>query len=88
MKDELDEKIMTKFLGLRAKTCSYLIDDSIEDEKAKGRKECVVKRKLKFENHKNCLEATQAESKINYVEKDKIDIESIKENHKEFIKKQ
>ena len=47
---------------------------------------CVIKRKLKFENYKNCLEATQPENKINYLEMDKIDIDSIKENHKEFIK--
>ena len=31
MKDELGEKVMIKFIGLRAKTCSYLIDDDIED---------------------------------------------------------
>ena len=29
----------------------------------------AIKRKLKFENHKNCLEATQLENKINYLEK-------------------
>ena len=29
---ELGEKIMTKFVRLRAKTCSYLIDDSSEDQ--------------------------------------------------------
>ena len=45
-----------------------------------------MKRKLKFENYKNCLEATQLENKINYIEKNKIDIDSIKENYKEFIK--
>ena len=28
MKDELGRKIMRKFVGLRAKTYSYLIDDS------------------------------------------------------------
>ena len=33
IKDELSKKIMTKFVGLRAKTYSYLIDDSSEDNK-------------------------------------------------------
>ena len=53
MKDELSRKIMSKFVGLRAKTYSYLIDDGSEDKKAKGTKKCVVKRKLKFENYEN-----------------------------------
>ena len=38
MKDELGGKIMTKFVGLRAKTYSYLMDDGSEDKKAKGKK--------------------------------------------------
>ena len=42
-------------------------------------------RKLKFENCKNCLEATQLENKINHLEKNKTDINNFKENHKEFI---
>ena len=37
---------MTKFIGLKAKTYSYLIDDSSEDKKAKGTKKCAIKRKL------------------------------------------
>ena len=45
-----------------------------------------MKKKLKIENYKNCLEATQVENKINHLEKNKIDIDSIKESHKEFIK--
>ena len=73
---------MTKFVGLRAKTYSYLIDDGSEYKKGKNKKMCVMKRKLKFENYKNCLEATQLENKINYLEKNKIDIDSVKE----FIK--
>ena len=46
MKDKLGRKIMTKFIGLKAKTYSYLIDDSSEDKKAKGTKKCAIKRKL------------------------------------------
>ena len=78
MRDELGGKIMTKFFGLRAKTYSYLIDQSSEDKKAKGTKKCVIKRKLKFENYKNCLEATQLESKINYLETKTTDRDNIK----------
>ena len=43
---------MTKFVGLRAKTYSYLIDDSSEDKKAKNTKTCAIKRTFKFENYK------------------------------------
>ena len=46
MKDELGGQIMIKFVGLRAKTCSYLIDNGNEDEKAKGTKKCVIKKNL------------------------------------------
>ena len=69
MKDELGGKIMTKFFGLRAKAYSYLIDDGSEDKKAKNTKMCAIKRKLKFENYKNHLEATQLENKINHLKK-------------------
>ena len=69
MTDELGGKIMRMFVGLRVKTYSYLIDDGSEDEKAKGTIKCVIKRKLKFEDYKNCLEATQLENKINHLEK-------------------
>ena len=33
MKDELGGNIMNKFVGLRAKTYGYLIDDDNEDDK-------------------------------------------------------
>ena len=53
-KDELGGKIMKEFCGLRAKTYAYLMDDS-ENQKAKGTKKCVIKRRVRFENSKDCL---------------------------------
>ena len=38
MKHELGGKIMTKFVGLAAKTYSWRIDDSSEDKKVKDTK--------------------------------------------------
>ena len=78
MKDKLGGKIMTKFVGLRGKTYICLIDDGSEDIKAKGATECVIKRKIKFQYYKNCLKVTQLENKINHLEKNKTDIDSIK----------
>ena len=54
MKDELGGKIMTEFVVLRPKTYSYLTDDFVEDKKAKGTKTCVIKRRLKFNDYKDC----------------------------------
>ena len=64
LKDELGGKIMEEFYALRAKTYAYLIngynDDDYDKEKiinkkAKGTKECVIKRRVLFENYKDCL---------------------------------
>ena len=86
MKVELGGKIMAKFVGLRAKTYSYLIDDSSEIKKINGTKKYVTETRLKFENYKSSLGATQLENKIKSLEKNKIDIDSTKENHDKFIK--
>ena len=55
MKDELGGKIITEFVTLRPKTNSYLTDDGKEDKKAKGTKQCVIKRMIKFNDYKNCF---------------------------------
>ena len=86
MKNELQGKTMTTFVGLRAKTYSYLIDDGSEEKrKAKDTKKCVLRRKPKFKYYKNCVKGTQLENEINFLEKkNKIDIDTVKE----FMKKQ
>ena len=60
-------KRIKEFLGLRAKAYSYSINESSEDKK--DTKKCVIKKKLKFEDYKSCLEATLLEVKINHLEK-------------------
>ena len=84
MKDELGRKIMKEFIGLKAKTYCYIIDDDNEDEKVK--RKWVIKGKLKFKDYKNCLEANQLENKINHPAKKEIDADSLKKDRKEFIK--
>ena len=88
MKYELTGKIMTKSVGLRAKTYCYLIDDRSEDKTAKGTKKCVIKRKLKYENYQSCLEATQLDNEIKYIEKNKIKIKNIQQKNKIKIDRQ
>ena len=66
---------MTELIRLRAETYSYLTDDDFENKKSKGAKSCFIKGKSKFEDYKNCLDATQLEHKINHLEKYKNDVD-------------
>ena len=67
MKDELGGQIMKEFVGLRAKTYSYLIDDHNENKKAKGTKKWVIKREIRFQDYKNCLNNAKADGKLKYL---------------------
>ena len=73
---------MKKVVGLRAKTYSYIADDGSKDKKAKSTKKCIIKGKLKIGDYKIGLEAAQIENKINHLEENKIDIDTLKQ----FIK--
>ena len=53
MKDKLDGKIMTEFVGLRARTHSYLIDDGSENKKRKKYKKVHYKKNLNLKIIKN-----------------------------------
>ena len=55
MKDQLVGKIITEFVALRPKTCSYWTDNDKSAEKAKRTIKCVIKRTLKFDDYKYCL---------------------------------
>ena len=55
MKDELGGEIITEFIGLRSKTCSYLADNDKINKKAKGTKKCVIKKIIQFDDYKKCL---------------------------------
>ena len=55
MKDELGGKIIIEIVALRPKTYSYLTDDCKEDKKAKRRKKCAIKQRLKFNDYKDCM---------------------------------
>ena len=58
-KYELTGNIMKEFIVLRTKTYAYLTDDDDDDDdetkKIRETKKCVIKRKLMFENYKDCL---------------------------------
>ena len=45
----------------------------------KNTKKCVIKRKLKFQHFKSCLEVAQTKNKINHLDKNKTEIDSLKE---------
>ena len=55
MKDKSRGRIITEFVALRPETFSYLTDNFKEDKKAKGTKNCVIGRMIKFNDYKNCL---------------------------------
>ena len=50
-----------------------------------GAKKCVIKKELKFEDYKNCLDTNWLENEINNLEKNKIVADCLKKDYKEFI---
>jgi hypothetical protein len=54
MKDENAGKIMTEFIGLRAKMYTYKVEDKPDSKKAKGVTSSSL-RKIKFKDYFNCL---------------------------------
>ena len=69
MKMNQVDKSRKNWLDLGTKTDNYLKDSNDEDKKVKDIKTCVIKRKLLFQDYKNCLQAAHIEIKINHSEK-------------------
>ena len=59
----------------------------IKTRKVKDIKECAINRKLNFEYYEHCLEDQTLFklTKINHLEKNKLDVDSLRGNHKESI---
>ena len=76
---------MKKFLGFRPKIYSYLKDSNDKRKKAIGTKKCVIKRKLKFEYYEKWLKASQIMNIVHYLEKNRVNVDSLKEDEKELI---
>ena len=55
-------KIKIKFVALKPKTYSYLIDE--DSEKTKSTKQCVIKRKLGFKMIKHVYEQLNSTGKV------------------------
>ena len=58
----------------------------VNTSRKKGTKQCVIKRKLSFQDYKNCLKASQIINTVNYLKKNEIDVDYCKEDKKDFIK--
>ena len=54
MKDEVAGKVITEFVGLRAKSYVYTVDGK-DSKKCKGIKKGVVKSKLSIDDYRDCL---------------------------------
>ena len=54
-KDEGGDKVIDKFVGLRAKLYSYKMFEGEESKKCKGVKKSLVKKSIAHEDYKKCL---------------------------------
>ena len=82
MKDEVGRLIVKELFGLTAKKYRYPKDNNNEDEKPKDTEKFVIKRNLKFEDYRKVLDADQIENKMNHLEKNNVDVDSLKEDQK------
>ena len=62
-KDECGGKQIDEFVGLRAKSYQYTVEDS-KEKKCKGVKKNVIKKKICHEDYKECLFSEKPEMRM------------------------
>ena len=78
MKGELRWQNIKEFVGLKAQSYSYLMDNISENKKAKYTEKCVIKWQLENQDHKNCLNPAKLDGRLKYLEKKKFNIDKLK----------
>lgn len=69
-KDECNGKIISEFIGLKAKTYCFLLEEDNElTKKLKGVKRSVVSKHISFDDYKNCLNHNEkiVRSQLNFI---------------------
>ena len=81
-KDEEKGEIITEFVGLRSKLYSLKVQGKKEEKKvAKGVKQCIIKKVLKFKDYKNTLDyENQTENKMHFIKSIKHNVSTIEVN--------
>lgn len=78
MKDEMNGRIMTEFVGLRAKMYSIRVEDEDVIKKAKGVKSYVIKNQIVFNDYIECLNnCTEKSVEQNLIRSNKHQVSSI-----------
>ena len=81
MKDECSGKIMSGFVGLRAKLYATKMDDGAEGKKCKGISKVVTKNDIAFEDYKDVLfNQTKQMRKMNVIRSHKHEIFTVEIN--------
>ena len=57
----------------------------IKKKRQKVQKKCAIKRKLKLQDYKNCLKATQLDRKLNQLKEKIISLDCLKGHQKDFV---
>ena len=56
-------------------------------KKTKGTKKCIIEHRLKSEDYKYCLQASEIENDIKVLEDHNYGVDELKQNHKKFLNK-